>query len=541
LVSTLACKNRRNAMKRWVGSVLVSVLSLAVLTGCNRGGCGRRPQAEIPETAVIDELRIEIADLKIEQGREAAIARMKAVLSDPALAEYKPSIVEWLLDEYLREDPIGVVQDAYLELAAGDEVIASAGFRQVMQASGASTNVADVVAWYEKVLASGITDDAKAYVWDLRARAYAADGAIAPIAARIGEILALQPPTSAFRILQGVFGEGLRLEDFDGLDAVLGAIQPAAAEREDLAHLVLGVKADILMRKGMLVEAETFLLENADALGDRALSDRAASLLKPATAAASVELCERVVAWALAAGDERPETRRAVISEWVRMASKANDAGGFLARLTQALDGGCPPDQLLPSFNQGFYGVMMTRDATLQKTCLSIADRFKEMEALSQGQSQSLGLMMLDGAFYMQDFRRAYDLVDAGIPGQDEEWHTEIKDKVGAHLALQEGRFEDAIVLFRKHMDRVMAWEAPVVNPESGARMIKEAVLGFNEKRIGDIYAGMDGRGDDAQAAYARARDWYGKALEILEADSREHKDAASELAQVPVPAVAAE
>jgi len=107
-------------------------------------------------------------------------------------------------------------------------------------------------------------------------------------------------------------------------------------------------------------------------------------------------------------------------------------------------------------------------------------------------------------------------------------------DKVGAHLALQENRPEDAVALFRKHMERVLAWTAPVMNPENGAKMIKEAVMGFNEKRIGDIYAGMEGRGEDAQAAYGRARNWYQKALELLEPDSLEHKQATAELAAVP-------
>ncbi|MBT3192802.1 MAG: hypothetical protein HN341_09635 [Verrucomicrobia bacterium] len=110
-----------------------------------------------------------------------------------------------------------------------------------------------------------------------------------------------------------------------------------------------------------------------------------------------------------------------------------------------------------------------------------------------------------------------------------------MKDKVGAHLALQEGRPSDAIELFRKHMVRVAAWEAPVVNPENGAKMTREAVLGFNEKRLGDIYIGMDGHAADAGAAYARARDWYQKALADLEPGTIEFKSATDELSRVPV------
>ncbi len=49
-----------------------------------------------------------------------------------------------------------------------------------------------------------------------------------------------------------------------------------------------------------------------------------------------------------------------------------------------------------------------------------------------------------------------------------------------------------------------------------------------------DIYAGMEGRSAAASAAYARARDWYQKAMASFESDSLEYKSAAAELAEVP-------
>ncbi len=83
-------------------------------------------------------------------------------------------------------------------------------------------------------------------------------------------------------------------------------------------------------------------------------------------------------------------------------------------------------------------------------------------------------------------------------------------------------------------MERVNAWTDPVINPTNGARMTREAVLGFNEKRIGDIYNGMEGHADDAQAAYLRARDWYTKAIASFEEGSIEYKLAVEELSMVP-------
>lgn len=524
-------------MKRWMVSALASMLCLLVVMGCNRGGCGSKREVEIPEVSALDQLRIEIADLKIEQGRDAAMARMKELLKDPAKAEFKPNLIEWLLDELLREDTIAVVQDTFLEVAAGDEQVAQVGFGKVTSVS-ATTNAADLVVWHDKVLASGITDEAKAYVWPLRARAYVASDEFDSVAFRVGEVLALQPPHLGARAFQGIISEGLRGNKHAGLMALVSAARESAPDRTDLTQLLLGVEADVLLGQGDLSAVEALLLKHADAMGDAAVAGRAVSLVKMASDSNDADLAKRMIAWVAASAEARPRTRDKVMTKWIAMLPAGQDPGEFLDRVKQALDVGCPAGQVLVPFRNGFYAIMSTRNKERQTACLNLAETFRTSEDVTASLGQSVGLMLLDGAFYMNDFRRAYDLVVAGIPGQDEEWHVEIKDKVGAHLALQEGRPEDAITLFRKHMDRVLAWDAPVTNPESGTSMIKEAVLGFNEKRIGDIYATMAGRGEDAKAAYGRAREWYKKALDILDKDSREYKDAAAELAQVPGPTV---
>ncbi len=516
-------------MKQWTRTVMVSVLGLAVLTGCNRGGCGRKPQGEVPETAMIDQLRIEIADLKIEQGRDAAIVRMKGMIQDPALAEYKASLTEWLLDEYLREESVEATQDAYLALAAMDDEFARLGFRKIMDASTA-TDAEATAAWYDKILAAPVSDAMKAYVWQRRAEAYAESGSIAPCVARLDEILALGSPEQNLAIVGSVAGAGLKISDYAGLDALLAAVRDRGAERQDLLQRMLVLEADMLLQQDKLAEAETFLNANADALGDGSLKTAVLRLL----AKADATMAARLVAAAYAAGDTRPVTRDAVASSWIRMASTAQQREAFLARAGEALDSGCPPPRVVSVFKDGFYMVMTSRDAALQTRCTALARRLNDSLPEEDRARQTLSLMLLDGAFYVQDFKQALAVIEGGVHGYDEQWHAEMTDKVGAHLALQENRPEDAVALFRKHMERVLAWTAPVMNPENGAKMIKEAVMGFNEKRIGDIYAGMEGRGEDAQAAYGRARNWYQKALELLEPDSLEHKQATAELAAVP-------
>jgi hypothetical protein len=520
-------------MKQWMAAVTVVVLTLGIFSGCGRKADDGSASGGDPEVPASELLRAEIADLKLSSGRDTAIERMKALIADPEQQEFKPNLVEWLLEECLMEDAVEDVQDVYLELAAGDEDVARMGFRQIMHAS-TSTNAATAVAWYEKVLAAPVSDDMKSHVWQLRTRAYSDAGSILPVADRLSEILALASPEQSLGVISSVARIGLSSKDYAGLAALLAAVKQDAAEREDLMHLALTVDADVLLQQGKLAAAAAFLSANADALGDKALSTRAKSLLAAAVSASDNPLAECVVSAALAAGAERPMTRDTVALSWISIAEKGQQHDAFLTRVAAALDAGCQESRVASAFGSGFYKVMMVRDPAFQTRCLELGERLAAADDLSDGQRQSLTLMQLDGAFYASDFARAYAIIESGVPGHDDVWHVEMKDKVGAHLALQEGRPEDAIGLFKKHMARVDAWEAPVVNPENGAKMTRQAVLGFNENRIGDIYAGMDGRAADASAAYARARDWYQKAIADAEPDSIESKLAADELAQIP-------
>jgi tetratricopeptide (TPR) repeat protein len=519
-------------MRLWL-AVMVSVMSLAVLTGCNRGGCGRRPVGEVPETSPVDELRVQIADLKIEQGREAALVRMTELIRGPEQAEFKPHLTEWLLDEYLREDPVEAVQDAYLALAAEDEEFARLGYRRMMSVS-VSTNAAQTVAWFEKILAAHVSTVMKAHVWKMRVHSYGEAGSIAPMAGRLGEVLALSDSAQIGAVLGSAVDLALQRRDDEGIAALVAAIRSQCADRDDLLGLAARSEAEVLLAHGELDAAETYLQKHADILGDAALSPLAVKVMKAASAAGSVELVDRVVTASLAGGEVRPRTRDAVVDSWIRMAVEDKNESVFVDRVGRALDGGCPPAHLFSSMQQGFYIGVSTTNSAIRDRCLQLLDRFAVSESLREQQLKSCRMMQLDGAFYTQNFKLAYEIVEGGVVGYDELWHVEMKDKIGAHLALQEGRPDDAIALFRKHMVRVEAWENVVVNPENGLQMTREAVMGFNEKRIGDIYAGMDGHADDAKAAYARAREWYAKALELLDPESGEHSAAAAELSEVP-------
>ncbi len=513
---------------RMVVTVLLVVVFF-VVGGCRRDNSESQGEASVDPAVIFDTFMKEIDTLE----SAAAIERMKELIADDEYAVIKSAIAERLISLVLQENSLMAAQNAYLRLAADDEVVARAGFGQLLQAS-TTTNVADVAGWYEKILLSQVSGQMKAHTWTLLVRSQADSGTIMPLVERLDEIIALPENSFSHNVVATVARQGLAMNDFSGLKALSDAVNNKAPSRDDLILLMLVTEGEVLLQQGMLAETKTFLDKNSDRLDDGMTKSIASKLLRACFVSENSAIAERLVATSLLNGEKYPQTRNAIARLWISNAVDIKDPKAFSKRINEAMVGGYSQAHLVSVFRDGFYMVMTSGDSDSQASCMELAKKMNNSDELSDSAKQSVSLLLLDGAFYRDDFKAAYELVKKGIPEYDEKWHIEMIDKIGAHLALQENRPEDAISLFRKHMERVDAWTEPVVNPTNGARMTREAVLGFNEKRIGDIYSGMDGHAEDSAAAYLRARDWYQKAIDSSNPDSIEYTLAVEELKLVP-------
>ncbi len=522
-------------MKMRLVAMVLLVVGFGVVGGCGRGTSESKPDVEPQEDVVVDQQVVLESLMKEIDALDggAAIERMKEIVADKEYAMLKPSIAERLISTILQENDLMAAQDAYLKLAAEDEVIAKAGYGQLLQAS-TTTNAVDVTGWYEKILLAPVSGSMKAHTWTLVVRSQADAETIMPLVERLDEIVALPENPQSHNVLVAITRHGVAISDFAGLKALTDAVISSVPERSDLVLLMLVTEGDVLLKQGMLAEVETFLVKNGDKLDDGMTKAMVLKLIRASMAKKDDAMAERLAVASLANGEMKPQTRNAVARTWIQNATDIKNPEAFSKRINAALAGGYPQSQLASVFRDGFYMVMTSGNSEIQKSCMDLAQKMYGSNEMSDSARQSIALLLLDGAFYRNDFRAAYELVKGGIPGYDETWHVEMSDKVGAHLALQEKRPADAIALFRKHMERVDGWTEPVINPVNGARMTREAVLGFNEKRIGDIYNGMEGHAEDAKNAYLRSRDWYQKAIAASKEGSIEYKLAVEELEMVP-------
>jgi hypothetical protein len=364
--------------------------------------------------------------------------------------------------------------------------------------------------------------------------AYAQAGSVAGVADRVGEIMDGDVASSARTVFATAFSQGMRIADYDGVQSLLAAIEARAAGNADLGVFVQLARGELMLAQEKPEAAWDHYVTQADVIGDHELSRRLPTVLKAAQGLALPGFSARAIETAYQRGDAFPLTRDAAAVWAVREAADGGRIDALLVATQTALERGAKVSRFYHGFARGFYAMIQKATAEEQKAINDLLHRISQAPGLEEAILGMIASARLDVAFFAQDFKAALAIVEAGVPGFDEKWHEELRDKVSAHIAQQEGRHEDAVALYRKHMARVSAWEQPVINPENNQRMIKEVVLGFNEKRIGDIWSAVPGREGDAAAAYASAREWYGKALEILEKDSPEHAEAVAELATVP-------
>jgi tetratricopeptide (TPR) repeat protein len=512
--------------------ICLVALSVGIMAGCRCGGCASRCSKDAKPD--MEDLRVQVDEVRQEQGHAATVAFLQAELESPKWDECKPDIAMLLLGESVKVGALEETQDLYLSLALEYPAIADMGFRYVVS-SGVFTNAIQARAWYESLLTSELQESVIVTVWHSLIGSFNARGDIAGIADRLDEVFELTDQRNIFNILNRAVSIAIHLDDVEGLKTVIAKLREHAPDQVDFQKLTAWSEARLLLMQGDLVAMHTYLRDHADSMGDDLTGRLVNLLLRASTDAGDSKLVDQVVDAAYASAEKRPETLVGVVRIIVQESISKRDVDAFLKKMTRAVDAGVDYNKLYMLLNRGFYqNIQSSNDETLGKLKELINRFIEEGDGVIEWNVQSCFQMLLDVAYYMQDFKQAKEIVERGIPGYDEDWHAEMLNKINAHLAMQDGRYEDAIKHFREHMARVEAWDNPMVNPSDGLSMTREMVLGFNEKRIGDVYSKMDGKRDEVIAAYKRARNWYNKALELLNDDSREYQLAKRELEAIP-------
>ncbi len=161
-----------------------------------------------------------------------------------------------------------------------------------------------------------------------------------------------------------------------------------------------------------------------------------------------------------------------------------------------------------------------------------LADKPKTIEALCNTGNRIIStcsdtnvvndikVKVLDGAFITENYNLAVNMLEKGIPGKDDKWHSMSIPKVKAHRALAANEPREAVKHFREFMEAwVKSGQEEEFDPTTGVAHSREWILGRNAKRIAEI---LDAIPDKSAADEARseARKYFKVALEKAEKDA---------------------
>lgn len=228
----------------------------------------------------------------------------------------------------------------------------------------------------------------------------------------------------------------------------------------------------------------------------------------------------------------KPALRQAAAQSYCRFAIQAKDIALTLGRIMELRDMGLDSNNIIGWLNSSYQLVMSKGTEPDFKAFLAIAQPLLASKP-DEAEHSVLACMIMDFLFRLENYADALKLLDTGVPGFDEKWHMSNKNKLLAHLALQQGHREEALERFTKFLNEIAESFDTSYDPITDDTITRDMILALNHKRIGEIQASL-GRAQDAQASFKLAREHYEASLKTIKQDTALAKRLQLEYAAIP-------
>lgn len=209
-----------------------------------------------------------------------------------------------------------------------------------------------------------------------------------------------------------------------------------------------------------------------------------------------------------------PKTKTVTLAAnaWV-FCGAVKDKTSALARLKTLMKQSVPAEAVSLVFTQCFYSD--TSDTNNIKRLCAFGPEIMAYGHGDTNVNQIVTMRLLDGCFLCGEYDRAVELIKAGIPSKDAEWHRAMLPKVQAHAYLAHGQYAEAIACFRAFMkgSLLKPGTKDEKDPITGIEYCREWLLARNANRIGTIYRDHLKDAASAAKAYAEAKEYFRAAL----------------------------
>jgi len=299
----------------------------------------------------------------------------------------------------------------------------------------------------------------------------------------------------------------------DSLSRMLDTLRRAAPGGEALDHLLLAARARLAAASADWKACETHLANAFAALPDSPNLYELLSQVLPLVERAGQSALMDALAKTLATTQPgKTSSVRHAIQFWERDA-RANKPADFPNRVQILMDAGVRSSDIFDAISTFFYAVSDNPDPAILQKIRAQGEKLFADDAT--GNLAIAPYCLIDMAWCLEDFDGVLCILEAGVPEKGESWHTMAAIKIKAHKALVNRQIPEAIEQFRifmKYLDE-HGVEEDFADPVHGVTLPKEALLGYNAKRIADLLADTDPAG--SAKALEEARAYYAKAIEL--------------------------
>lgn len=334
------------------------------------------------------------------------------------------------------------------------------------------------------------------------------------------DVMAL-PADPAAWVLGSLIQELLGGGQLDEATRFVDLVEQGCSDKVLLCRLAANARVDLAMARGQWDALRETVKQAAAVLDDGGVAGVIERACRAALGAGRADVSDAVAELALTELKDMPAAAGRAARWWIITAKEAKDLDKALDRLERLIAMDLAQGNL--SVLAGMLSADILSDGTRPhaERFIRLVDPLAQKAADENEKGRFLG-MLLDASFKADDFGYTIKLIEGGVPGQDEEWHTVMLNKVRAHKALVDGNTDEAVRRFRDFMAHIAAKpDEGLVDPVSGDRVTKPMILALNARRIGDILA-KAGKGDEAKAAYGEAVGYLKEALKDFEDGSRE-------------------
>lgn len=457
--------------------------------------------------------------------------------AEASRAEDKPAAAvtpaEWAgrVKDLLAQDKVEEAETFFLDQWKGVEERAYAAFGLIYTYHTRQGDQDAVVSWTRRLDAAGLPGNLGLRAFVLHLESLVASGACDEVAGLVPRIAGDVDESMRSRVLNHVLTRAVKEKGCD-LDVVLTAVKQAGEQWSDAARVAAAFRADRLAAAGKWEEAEQQVMEVEADLPDAELAGLLNRLVPVCLSKQQGDLAQRLCEWALEQAGDRSAARTEAATQLLACLKKAQAPGRAVERFRGLLESDFPARELVPVFEAFFYYVVGKGEPEQVEAMREMGMALRK-RGVGGKYAAWLKQLELDASFVLEDFDRALEIVQEGIPGRDRQWKLMATVKIKAHRALKEDRKEQAIEHFRTFMEYVRKWKEPELDPASGMTYTPNMTLGRNAKRIGDIYRSM-GRKEEARTAYHEASEYYKAAVREVKSDSPEFHLLMREFTKIP-------